>query len=383
MRKLVTIRKVSAIKPIDGADLIELAIVDGWQCVVKKSQFKVNDFCVYFEIDSFLPIKEQYEFLRKSSFRKDAMGTEGFRLRTIKLRKQLSQGLILPISDIIEEIKLILNPKFTGTDNEIQYLMDNDNDLAEWLGVIKYEAPQSANMGGNAKGNFPSFIPKTDQERIQNIWKQFKDQYNDVEFEVTLKLDGTSATYFYNDGKLGVCSRNLELKFDEETDLVDKGNTVKRNRDTYVSVGVRQNIFQSLKNLGKNLAIQGEIIGEGIQGNKDKCTGQCLFIYDVYDIDQRRYLTADERVRLLESMEELDTAENFRGDLTDHHIIIHELHVKLSRFETIEDLLKYADGKSINSDIREGLVFKSMDLVDGRVISFKVISNEFLLKYED
>jgi RNA ligase (TIGR02306 family) len=355
MRKLVSIREISEVLPIEGADAIELVKVDGWQVVSKKGEFQKGDFCVYFEIDSFLPVNEKFEFLRKSSFRKDATGKEGFRLRTIKLRKQLSQGLVLPTYEFLEEIKMHFHPQFTGTNNEIQSLLDTD--ITEWLGVSKYEAPQPPNMHTNAKGNFPYFIPKTDQERIQNLWKEYKRDYNDIEFEVTLKLDGTSATYFYNEGKLGVCSRNLELKFD-------------------ISVGIRQGIFKGLKILGKNLAIQGEIIGEGIQGNKDKINGQSFYIYDIFDIDQKRYLTVNERVALLTS-----TKQDYI-DISLFHIPIHELGVKLSEFQSLDDLLKYADGKSLNSEIREGLVFKSMSLVNGRPISFKVISNEFLLKYE-
>jgi RNA ligase (TIGR02306 family) len=99
-RKLATIRKIKDIVPIEGADAIELALVDGWQVVVAKNVgHKVGDKVVYCEIDSFLPIKEEFEFLRKSSYKK--MGDqEGFRLKTIKLKNTLSQGLILPYSII-------------------------------------------------------------------------------------------------------------------------------------------------------------------------------------------------------------------------------------------------------------------------------------------
>lgn len=97
-RKLASIRRISDIQPIEGADMIELAIVDGWKVVVAKNVgHKVGDMVVYCEIDSFLPIREEFEFLRKSSFKK--MGDqEGFRLRTSKLRGQISNGLILPLS---------------------------------------------------------------------------------------------------------------------------------------------------------------------------------------------------------------------------------------------------------------------------------------------
>ena len=99
MRKLATIQKIKEILPIEGADAIELAIVNGWKVVVGKNvEHKEGDYVIYCEIDSFLPIKEEFEFLRKSSYKKMADGTEGFRLRTIKLRGQVSQGLIIPIN---------------------------------------------------------------------------------------------------------------------------------------------------------------------------------------------------------------------------------------------------------------------------------------------
>ena len=136
-RKLASIRKVREIKPIEGADAIELAIVDGWQCVAKKGEFKVNDLCVYFEIDSFLPIKDEFEFLRKSSYKK--MGeAEGFRLKTIKLRGELSQGLIIPISNFNEDIQK----------------MEEGTDLTDILEVQKYEQPIPAQLAVRLKAHF-------------------------------------------------------------------------------------------------------------------------------------------------------------------------------------------------------------------------------------
>jgi RNA ligase (TIGR02306 family) len=270
------------------------------------------------------------------------------------------------------------NPKFTGTDNELESLLDID--ISEWVEVIKYEAPQPANMHSNAKGSFPYFIPKTDQERIQNLWKEYKNKYNEEKFEVTLKLDGTSATYYINEGKLGVCSRNLELKLDEDSFLTDKP-TEKRTKDTYISVGYRHGIFNFLQNCGRNLAIQGEIIGEGIQQNKEKISGQFFFIYDVYDIDQRKYLTSGERYSLLPCPDGIGSSK--LSDLATSMVHIPILEFKeLSEFNSLDEILQYAEGKSLNSEIREGLVFKSTNLINGRVVTFKAISNKFLLKYE-
>jgi RNA ligase (TIGR02306 family) len=152
-RKLATVRKIKEIKPIEGADLIELAIVDGWQVVVAKNvEHKVGDKIVYCEIDSFLPIREEFEFLRKSSYKK--MGDqEGFRLKTIKLKNTLSQGLILPYS--------VLPVAQFATANDLPEGMD----VSEMLGIIKYDPPIPAQLVGKVKGNFPSFLRKTDEER--------------------------------------------------------------------------------------------------------------------------------------------------------------------------------------------------------------------------
>ncbi len=148
-RKLATVVKIADIQPIVGADAIVVAKVKGWNVVVKVNEYKVGDLAVYYEIDSFLPIRPQFEFLRKSSYKR-MVSTEGFRLKTIKLRGQLSQGLLTPIPDGI------LNPK-------------EGDDLTEALDIVKYEHPIPAQLAGKIKGVFPSFIPKTDEIRIQNF----------------------------------------------------------------------------------------------------------------------------------------------------------------------------------------------------------------------
>lgn len=121
MRKLATVRTISQITPIQGADRIELAVVDGWKCVIKKGEFAVGDRVVYCEIDSFLPIRDEFEFLRSSSFKR-MDEREGFRLRTVRLRGQISQGLLLSTS-ILEQ-----SPEL-------------GDDVSDQLGIVKYEAP--------------------------------------------------------------------------------------------------------------------------------------------------------------------------------------------------------------------------------------------------
>ena len=337
MRKLATIQKIKEIHPIEGADSIELAIINGWKVVVAKNVgHKVGDYVIYCEIDSFLPIKEEFEFLRKSSYKKMSDGTEGFRLRTIKLRGQVSQGLIIPMS-------ILLNYK------NFMVEFEEGSDLTEILGIVKYEPPIPAELAGKVKGNFPSFIPKTDEERIQNLTKEFEEWKKlDLDFYVTEKLDGSSATYYYKDGVFGVCSRNLEL-------LETEGNT-------FWKVARELDLENKMKSLGYNVSFQGELVGEGIQGNPYKIKGQKVFFFNVFNIDNREYSDLTEFVNTIHGLS-LDTVPKI------------ETNFKLP--DTIEDLLLYSDDKSYhNSNFdREGVVIRSLD----RKISFKVISNKFLL----
>ena len=342
-RKLVTIRKVSEIKPIPNADNIELALVDGWQVVCKKGEFKQGDLGVYFEIDSFLPVEERYEFLRKDCYKVMADGTSGFRLKTIKLRGQLSQGLLLPLN-MFPEIK---HPELGA-------------EVTELLKVKKYEPPVPINLSGVVKGIFPSFINRSDQERIQNLPDYFE-RYKDVMFEETEKVDGTSVTYYSNEGEFGVCSRNLELKED--------------TNNTLWKMAEKLDIKQMLQELDMNIAIQGELVGEGIQKNPLKLIGQKYLIYDIYDIDKRRYLTQEERLSLLYKLK-----PNY-GNI--EHVPITCVGIQVFEvYSTMPELLEHAKGSSAFASEREGLVFKSLELIDGNTVSFKVVNNRYLLNGE-
>jgi len=339
-RKLASIRKISDLTPIEGADKIELATIDGWKVVVAKDvNHKIGDLIVYCEVDSFLPIEPEFEFLRKSSYKKMADGNEGFRLKTIKLRGQISQGLILPLKEAYDVFK-------RNTPN-----MDMDwfegLDVTEMLNIIKYEPPVPAQLAGQVKGLFPSFLKKTDEERIQNLTKEFP-IYKLAKFYVTEKLDGSSVTYYVKDGVFGVCSRNLDL-------LEDENNTMWKFA---ITTGLRERMV----GLGKNIAVQGEIIGEGIQGNPYKRIGQTVKIFNGFDIDKYEYLSLDSLLELTKVLE-LKTVPILDLDFTLP--------------ETIDDLLLMAEGKSILNikTEREGLVIRSHD----RKISFKAISNKFLL----
>lgn len=344
MRKLASIQKIKEILPIEGADAIELAIVNGWKVVVAKNVgHQVGDFVVYCEIDSFLPIEPEFEFLRKSSYKK--MGDqEGFRLRSVKIRGVVSQGLILPLS--------VLESKSGGKIIKNKLVLKEGDDVTDLLGILKYEPPIPADLAGKVKGQFPGFIPKTDEERIQNLPEEFEEWKNLPEnsFYVTEKLDGSSATYYYKEGEFGVCSRNLEL-------LETEGNT-------FWKVAREMKLEEKLAVLGKNVSVQGELIGEGIQSNPYKIKGQTVKFFNAFDIDSHEYFNLPMFRILIEETLELET--------------VPILHLNFTLLESIEDILQMAEGKSsLNEKTeREGLVIRSHD----RTISFKAISNKFLLK---
>jgi RNA ligase (TIGR02306 family) len=337
-RKLATVKRITDLRPIENADMIELASIGGWNVVVAKNVgHKVGDLVIYCEIDSFLPVREEFEFLRKSSYKK--MGDqEGFRLKTIRLRGQVSQGLILPIS--------VLNPP----DTNIYVEPFEGLEVTEMLGIVKYEPPIPAELAGKVKGGFPSFIPKTDEERIQNLTEEYElwKIQSQHQFYTTEKLDGSSATYYIKDGVFGVCSRNLEL-------LETEGNT-------FWKVARELDLENKMKGIGINFSFQGELIGEGIQGNPYKIKGQTVRLYNMFDIDLQKY-------------HNINTLEKIAGEMGLETVPVLERPFLLP--DTVEELLKYADDKSsLNPNFdREGVVIRSFD----RTISFKVISNQFLL----
>lgn len=330
MRKLATVRTVAEILPIEGADRIVLAVVDGWKCVVKKDEFAAGDSAVYCEIDSFLPIREEFEFLRKSSFKR--MGEqEGFRLRTVKLRGQISQGLLLPCSVLGREASI-------------------GEDVSEELGIIKYEPPVPASLSGELVGGFPASIQKTDEERVQNLASDFE-SWKDKTFFVTEKLDGTSFTAFVDEG-FGVCGRNWQLAESES--------------NTHWQIVRRLGLEEKMLGLNRRLAIQGELIGPGIQKNRYGLKAHELFVFNVFDLDEYAYLDKNEAQQLCEELE-LKTVP-----------VLGEMSVP----DSIDLLLAQAEGKSVlNAGTeREGMVWVNGSGRDR--ISFKVISNRFLEREE-
>jgi RNA ligase (TIGR02306 family) len=343
LRKLASIRTISDILPIAGADMIELAIVDGWNVVVaKEAGHQIGNKVVYCEIDSFLPVEPEFEFLRKTSFKK-MNEVEGFRLKTIKLRGQISQGLILSLPDAINVIKR----RQFHIDSE---LISVGLDVTELLGIQKYEPPIPADLAGKVKGLFPSFLRKTDEERIQNLKTEYEEwKTSGKTFYVTEKLDGSSATFYIKDDVFGVCSRNLELLETEE--------------NTFWQVARELDLETKMRNFGGDFSLQGELIGNGIQGNPYKITGQSVRFFNVFDIESSEYLSLHQ-FKFITNTLGLETVPVLNEDFTLP--------------KEVDELLSYAENKSVlNPQFdREGVVIRSTD----RTVSFKCISNKFLLK---
>lgn len=353
MRQLATIQKIAEVLPIEGADKIEKVRVKDWWCVAVKGEFKVNDPCVYFEIDSLLPLDNPaFEFLSKGSKPKkveiDGKEYTGYRLKTVKLRGQISQGLAFPLKDLTLYSSVPLSE------------VDVGDDVTEALGVVKWERPIPAQLTGKVKGQRPGFIPKTDEERIQNCGHLLAKHFATL-FYITEKLDGSSATFFRHtttaDGDhFGVCSRNLEL-------LETEGNSFWDMAKKY-----------DLPNkLPSGFVLQGELIGEGVQGNPLKLKGRDIRAYNVFDINNSKYLDYPDFVK-------------FCADLGVPTVPI--LSEDSTLPATVEELLKQADGKSAISPecAREGIVVRPMtemqDEINGTTqrLSFKAVSNEYLLK---
>lgn len=336
MRKLATIRKIEEIKPIPEADKICAYRVDGWWVVDTINKYQVNDLVIYCEVDSWIP-HELAPFLSKGQEPREYNGVKGERLKTVKLRGQISQGLLLP--------KKILDEKglWPLAGNPVGH------DLTNQLGIQKWEPPIPSQLQGMMRGNFPHFIPKTDQERCQNLRKEF-DKYQSFTYEVTEKLEGTSLTCYISDGEFNVCSRNLNLK---ETE----GNT-------YWNVARKYNIEEKLREFGyNNIAIQSEILGPAIQNNIYELKEHQFFVFDVYDIKSGKYFTPKERQEFCKKLE------------FQHAPWLNTFELQGS---TIEDIILMADGFSqLNSKVlREGIVFKSLCGTH----HFKSISNKYLLK---
>ncbi|MDD5589183.1 MAG: RNA ligase (ATP) [Candidatus Nanoarchaeia archaeon] len=332
-RKLASIQKIIDIQEHNNADSLSIAKVLGWTVVASKNEFNIGDMVIYVEVDSVLPDSNPYfKFLENKKYR----------IKTIRLRGVISQGICFPVSILPEGTEII-----------------EGKDVTEILKIKLYEPPNTIDINGEIAGQRPSYIPKTDVTRLQSI-PEILTQYQNEIYWISEKLDGTSSSYALNNGEFSVCSRKLNLKENEN--------------NIFWKVANKYKIKEKLKELNRNIVLQGEIIGDKIQGNKYKIIGHELYLFDIFDIDRYQYVNFDEFLKLA-----------YQLDMKTVPIIENKFSIKN---KTIDELLRMSDNFSIVSPSfsREGLVFKSIqekwDMKIGR-IQFKVVSQEFLLENDE
>lgn len=370
---LASIVKIDRIEKHPNADQLELAHVKGWQCVIRRGEFQENGLAVYCEVDTWVP-HSIAPFLSKGKEPKMYEGVLGERLRTIKLRGELSQGLLLQLSVIsgMEQNGFDLLDVYQNGSDRVDIELEG-LDVTEYLGIQKWHAPVPTALQGEV-WPWPTHIPKTDQENIQNIYDEMV-ALGSVEWVIEEKLDGSSCTiYVRQDGEIGVCSRNWELK----------DNEVNAN-NAFILAAKRSGIMDALKKMSPSAAIQAELCGPGIQGNPYRLTNPELFVFDVYWTVEQRYATHSERQYFLYRLGQMAGCEI--NQVPHLGILKKGCGESDNRLPSLEKLLEIADGPSeVNGGEqfapvrREGLVFKTRHLVNGRVHSFKAVSNQFLLR---
>lgn len=336
-QQLATIQKVLDVRPLVGPDgtpshSIELANVLGWQCVVKKDSFRSGDTAVFLEIGSVADFKKPpFTFMEKMKGR----------VKTVRFRGEISQGLALPLSDF--------------KDWALPEVLNEGDEVSEALGVVKWEPAeerQSSGTNASRRCSFPTNIcPQTDQKRIQSVPKLLE-EIKGKRCVMTLKCDGSSSTFVHFNGEYHVCSRNQSTK-DTEGNL-------------WWHVSRKHNIEEKVRAYG-NIAIQGELLNSNIQKGRMGVKEPTLMVFDIYDCDKRRYLGYEDFIRVCKELE-LPTVPI----LDDNFIFDH----------TIDQLLELAKGKYDSGHEREGIVIKAYDecysnYLKGRC-SFKIINNDYL-----
>lgn len=355
MRKLASVERIWKVEPIEGADRIELVHVLGWQCVANKGQFQPGDLAVYFEIDSFLPIREEFEFLRSSSYKNSDIMGEGFKLRTLKFRGCISQGLVLPVS-VFHEI---------DPDTPV------GTAVADKLGVKKWEIEERATTGGTVMGPLPYCIPHTDETRIQNEPDLLTD-FAGLEYYISTKMDGSSHSLAIDEDGLHVTGHNYEYKDDGSSafyEFVKQSGYLDRFKTFFGINGQRRWITYEGTEL-TSMVIQGEFCAPGIQRNRLKLTKPEWYVFTIIVNGKRVGMKA--MVDACQSMN-IPTVpiEEIDNDLP-------------SKYPTVEALLARADGQYPNGGPKEGVVIRPTTPVYceriGAPLSMKVINNKYLLK---
>jgi hypothetical protein len=381
MRKLCSIQTVKSIKPIENADFIVEIEVLGWHLVAKKGEFNIGDKCIFYEIDSKLKPIEAYDF----------MSSRKYKVKTVKFKNTISQGLALPISILSQKDVLEDGWSYSPETNKITSVLKDVElldgvDLTDILGIEKYDLEEGESLQSTVKfkinpkkskfynkisywkwkiqnwfkrfntkskgGSFPTHLcPKTDQTRYQTFNDETKNSIKGKVFQKEEKIDGSSLTVIKHNKNFIVCSRNLAL--------------AENKQDNFWKAVYMYDMKNKLKKYGKNIALQMELIGEGIQGNRYNIKGVDVKVFDIYDIDKKQYLSPQEFLKVCKDLE-LPTVpiidENFI--LSDETDVLVNSSIKNSVLNTKAK--------------QEGFVFKLKE--DGKRFSFKIINPEYLLE---
>lgn len=337
-RKLASVQYVHDVLPIEGADRIERIGVLGWWCVAKKGEFRVGDLCVYFEIDSFLPLDERFAFLGPTSLKHNELLGDGYRLRTQRFRGQISQGLALPIS-------VLPNGEWKIGD-----------DVTELLGVRKWEISQRASSGGTIIGTLPAWVPKTEEARVQ-AEPGLIDEFRSHPYYITTKMDGTSVTMYRFKGQFGICGHNYELADD--------------GKCSFWKWAHEHEVEERLAHAGLNsIVIQGEFCAAGIQGNPLTLKQPAWYVFTVRDVSRNERLGLNETIEVCEKAGLTMVPVEERGEDLP--------------YRSVDAFLDRARGFYENGRTKEGIVIRPQTPVYsptlGSSLSMKVINNDYLVK---
>ena len=378
-RKMATIRRVSKVSPIEGADRIEAVRVDGWTVVDRVGMWKEGDLCVFYEVDTFLPKdNENYAFLAERGTCKmviDGEEVEGHKLRTAKLRGVYSQGLLMKPEQVMPD---------GMPESRYAELCDEGHDVSSIVGVCEYYKPMPAMNAGFIGRYDPYVAPRTDAERVQNIDQETFDLIKRTEYEASIKVDGTSITLLYDDRKdcIRIFSHNNE--FD-------------------ISTGVGKIAYDCAKEQGlidfceanHMTTLQCELCGPKIQSDRLALGKHKLFVFSVWDVKGAEYIS-NRMVRFLDNS----------GFVVDSHVPIispDEPYVNtgrtLSGFATPQDFLDMAEdirGAVTPGRLDEGIVIHIYGRGDldadewarvqgalGPTLQMKAVSNKYLLKSKE
>lgn len=375
MRKLATIQKITKLTPIKGKDRIEVATILDWEVIVQKEQFKVDDLVVYCEYDTILPQVPEFEFLRARCF---SPKWNGFRIRNMKMAGVFSSGIVFPLDILPKKIKIKENVDVTNVLGVVKYDPEKRMELpskkrsklVKWL--LKDPFLRAIYMKlflTKTKGqDYPADISKANEVNIQNIFSIIKREFPDELFYKTEKIEGQAATYEYRrDAKkpwykffakeesFKVYSHNIQKK------VVDNSN--------WWSIAKEYSMWAKLKKVGFNVAIQGEIVGPGIQKNIYSLTRLKFYVYRVKNLDTGKYLEFAELIQFC--------ADNF---LTTVPI----LQVGVQLPETVKEIIEDSNGTTLcsegdRSQKREGVVWRS---VRDQRVGFKARSPKYLIWWD-